>query len=1057
MANVALPAQILAANPNISAQVSANAGTGKTHVLTQRVLRLLLAEVQPSRIVCLTYTRTAAAEMSERISSRLQKWAVIDDAELAEELANLTGEKVEPEQMRLARQLFAGVLNAMPPPRIQTIHSFCQEVLKKFPLEAGITPYFSVIDDVTSKELIAEAKQRIVHKQDDESLVAALEFIAGNTSESWFNDMLREVTGGRNKFRAYFSGESRIQGFVDSDAVRAKVADYDAELMRILVREWTNRQTKTHDKQLAQWNEFLDGGDADVLLSLFLTGKMEPRKSLLNKAGMDANPELEGLILREQERILQVLDNWRTAEMMNLSYAVQQVSEAFIRIYDELKAAKNVLDYEDLIFYTNKLLASSNSAAWILYKLDGGIDHILIDEAQDASPEQWQIIQQITTEFFAGDGAKEEGRSLFIVGDEKQSIYSFQGAQPQILREVSGQYGKACIEGGKEWHKIPLSMSFRSLPTVLNFVDAVFNQPVIKQVDTFADEIAHDAHREGEGLVELWPLFEAEEYEAVGSWELPVKSYKAISHEVDLAEAIVKRIAGWLRSGRKLKAKDRAIEAGDIVILLRNRGKLANILVRKLKEAGIPVAGSDRLKLTEHIAIQDLVALAEFCLYPLDDLSLASLLKSPVFGMSEDDLFELAHGRGRGSLVDALEKNSKFNAVLSKLKALQELCAEVSPYEFYDYLLNNMGARAEFLKRMGEEVNDPLDEFLDLLLQYENNHSRSLQNFLQWFKTSDYEIKRDMEARGSEVRVMTAHAAKGLQAPIVFLPDTTSDISSSKNTSKLCWHEGKFFALQRSSMACEFLKTLIEQKKAAEYEEYLRLLYVALTRAEDELYICGKIGRGNDAKPESWYGVLQERMRVVGAQEDGVWRFGDAAFDFSTPTKSESEVRADLPEFLAEKVEVEASPTPKKRFAGEGFAAISRGIKIHKFFEHYDASRAGIAEALAQQYLRESDLVAEVLAVIAQPEFAEVFAKGSIAEASILTEEGIARLDRLVVQDGVAMIIDFKTGARNGASYGAQMKKYADAVQKIYPDKQVVTKILWTNELELEAVRLDKG
>ena len=852
-------AQILAANPQISAQVSANAGTGKTHVLTQRVLRLLLAQVKPSRIVCLTYTRTAAAEMSERISSTLQKWAIISDAELVAELEKLTNSAPSDEDLRLARELFAGVLNAMPPPRIQTIHSFCQEILKRFPLEAGLTPYFSVIDDVTAKELLAEAKQRIIHNQERHELVAAIEYIAAYINETWFNEMLAEVISSRNKFRKFLVQGERFEKFIDADVIYQSLADYNADLLRILVREWTENSTSTHDKLLAQWNVFLSSQDIDDFLPLFLTQEKEPKKSVANSAVMKANPELGELIAREQTRIAGVLDAWRNASTHNLSYAVQVVAEAFIEVYDNLKRAKNVLDYEDLIFYTNQLFAQSDSAAWILYKLDGGIDHILIDEAQDASPEQWDILQYITAEFFSGEGGEHDNRTMFIVGDEKQSIYSFQGAQPQKLRQVAGEYGAACVEAQKEWHTIPLSMSFRSLPAVLEFIDNVFNIDTVRQAASGAQElISHAAFRaaEGRGLVELWPLFEKPEYPEQKNWTLPIESYKSISNEVDLAEKIAKTIKKWLSEGRVLKSTGKPVEAGDIIILLRSRGKLADILVRKLKENFIPVAGADRLKLTEHIAIQDLLALAEFCLFPLDDLSLAAALKSPIFGVSEELLFEIAYARGEKNIAEII--TNKYPDLAQKLAALHERFSQSSPYEFYNHLLNNMNMRQAFLQRLGEEVNDPLDEFLDLLLEFERGHSRSMQNFLQWFKTSEYEIKRDMEARASEVRVMTIHAAKGLQAPIVFLPDTSSAVTRARKP-KIYWGEGKFFALQNMAAASEFLQALIEDDKRADAEEYLRLLYVALTRAADEIYIAGM--KGSKKIPEGcWYEILARQI-----------------------------------------------------------------------------------------------------------------------------------------------------------------------------------------------------
>ncbi|MBY0406867.1 MAG: UvrD-helicase domain-containing protein, partial [Rickettsiales bacterium] len=723
---------------------------------------------------------------------------------------------------------------------------------------------------------------------------------------------------------------------------------------------------------LATWLETFQSPENYVAAFLSpSTGK--PYASISNKGTLTEGQlsvlmDEKARVLRYHAEACALATATRTGHMLVLA-------ETLLALYTQLKHTRALLDYEDLIISATALLKKENVIGWILYKLDGGIDHLLVDEAQDTSPEQWEIINALTEEFFAGQGRSDQDRSIFVVGDEKQSIFSFQGADPRELGKAQKRFSARIEAAGKRAHTVQLQNSYRSTPEVLRVVDAVFQNPFAATGLTYTNaELAHIPTRTTiPGLVEIWPPFLREKEEAEDAPKTPPE-------HIRLARAIAAEIRGWLDQGLMLESKGRAVEPGDIMILVRKRAPLVDPLVRALKKRGVPVSGQDRMKLEENLAVQDMLALGQCLLLPDDDLSLAALLKSPIFALSEAELFALAHARGKTSLWQRLQAMQSHSETTQRahdlLTDLRTRADFIPPFELFSYALENTRARARILGRMGEEYAEPLDEFLNLALQYERTHTPSLQGFIHWITSSESEIRRDMEQAQGCVRILTAHASKGLEAPIVILPDM---VRASPNKDLFLWHRDENTRLpfwpESSKGEDSFCANLRQLRKADDMAEYRRLLYVALTRARDRLYICGAAS-AKQVSEESWYALARAGLEKLGVPftmpgslfvGEGL-RVGAAPGTGPKSTPAPSTAPVPLPHFayLSQAAPVEPVPTQPltpSRLAGEEPAAASplsartlyaRGTFIHRLLQYLpqvpENARAAFATRLAVGY-----------------------------------------------------------------------------------------------------------
>jgi len=1099
-----------AADPRRSAWVSANAGSGKTYTLANRVTRLLLDGAKSERILCLTYTKSAAAEMQGRLFDQLGSWAMLPDHELAAHIEKIGGGVRDEENLRKARRLFAQALETPGGLKIQTIHSFCQYLLARFPLEAGIPPGFRVLDDQTAHELIAGARARVLEQagSGDARLSAAVAHLVTQASESRLQQILDAALGNdRRKLERFFAGlpdedggfaraVRKAHGAGERDTPERIAAEFCAEMkaeeaqLRAIVR-WLSGGKKTDVARAETFSRAIEMNFTAETFALFsdafLTAKGELYATLATKDLAAAAPALFEYLTDMAQRVVAAAERRRAAHAASLAEAALTLADAVRRIYATEKRLRGVLDYDDLIGETLKLLQRREAAAWMLYKLDGGLDHILIDEAQDTSPEQWEIVRALTEEFFAGESARDSAkppRTVFAVGDEKQSIFSFQGADP-VQFDVNRRHF-ALHAKGETFVDMQLTTSRRSAPEVLTFVDTVFADPAAREgLTSGGAEIAHTAHRsEAKGRVEFWPAIKPADTPDTDPWR-PVDVAPETSPVRRLAEQIASQIKSWTDGRTRLPGHEKPIRPGDIMILMPRREPFASEIIRQLKEHGVPVAGADRIRLNEQIAVMDLIALGRFALLPEDDLNLAALLRSPLLEISEEELFALSAHR-EGSLWRELSNRHSetlaFAFAHEFLADMQRLADFVPPHEFYAQALTARGMRSRLLARLGPEANDVIDEFVSLSLSYEALNSPSLEGFLHWVERGDTQIKRDMERGRDEVRVMTVHGAKGLEADIVILPDTTTlPDSPGKRGNLLYTEDGIVFPLAdgKAPQAVKAAKAAVE---ADALKEHRRLLYVALTRAKDQLYICGFENK-KGVSAGSWYELMQKAAQSIGAAvargDETLHVIGDADMEAATIEAPTQPLSLSLPDWArkppteeiealrllrpSDAVDLEEQVLPP--LTGRKALRFRRGLLVHTMLARLPSVAPEKRRDIAHSFLaargvvpEEADaLAAETLAVIEHPDFAAAFTSDARAEVAIvaeLPELGArinGRIDRLAVTDGEVLAVDFKTNRPPPARaedvapvYVAQMALYRAALVKVFRGKRIACALVWT-------------
>ncbi len=1096
-----------AADPKRSAWVSANAGTGKTYTLANRVTRLLLDGAKPERILCLTYTKAAASEMAGRLFAQLGEWAMLDDEALAKRTADIGAPELDAEGLRNARRLFALALETPGGLKILTIHSFCQQVLARFPLEAGVPPSFRVLDDQTARDLGSEARTRVLERagRGQLDLANAVAEIVAHADETKLEAVFESVLGSdRRKFERLLDRHGRDMTEV-SAAVRAlhgigpdesfdTIAGAFCAAMRAeesRLREivgWLGKGTRSDIETATALARAIESGAFDDFTRTFLTLTGSARARLATKGLIAGNEALFADLEKAAARVVAAEQRCRSARAATLAEASLVLAEALHSEYAAAKRRHGVLDYDDLILETLRLLEARDAAAWVLFKLDGGLDHILIDEGQDTSPEQWRIVQRLAEEFFAGYGAREEpARTIFVVGDEKQSIFSFQGADPAQFDVQHAHFARRAGVNADAFVSVQLSTSRRSAPEILQFVDEVFADDSTRLGVTSGNApITHSAHRaEAKGRVELWPTVKPSEIPEPDLWLRPVDVPSPTSPVVQLASDIADHIRAWTDGLTCLPGHKNPISPGDIMVLMPRREPLASELIRQLKQRDIPVAGADRIKLKDQIAVMDLIALGHFALLPEDDLNLAVVLRSPLIGFSDETLLALSVARP-GTLWHELEKRQgelpAFQTAHGFLAACLSRADFSPPFEFYAHALGAENMRRRLLARLGVEANDAIDEFLSLALGFETLNTPSMESFLHWLERGDAEVKRDMERGRDEVRVMTVHGAKGLEADIVVLPDTTSaPVAPGRRGVLLYTDEGVFFPLP-SARAPE----VVEKAKAKIAEEALRehrrLLYVALTRPRDRLHIGGFEGK-RGVKPGSWYPLMERAAQRIGiplTRANGTgYVIGGADEEKATATASLQRPVA-LPSWIDRPPGEEperprlirpsqaASADEPAGFAPAGNTArFERGLLIHALLARLPDLASERRREAARRFLERhningplaANMIEETMALLEHPDFAEVFspnARGEVAIVADLPELGkdarvSGRLDRLAVESDRVLAVDFKTNRPAPERvedvpqlYLTQMALYRAALGKIFPGRRIACALVWT-------------
>ncbi len=1175
-----------AADPGVSAWVGASAGSGKTKVLIDRMLRLLVAGAEPHRILALTFTNTAAAEMANRLQSKLAEWAVMPRAKLASVLEkDLLRRAAEPEELELAQALFARVLEAPGGMKIQTIHSFCQSLLGRFPVESCTPPRFRLLDDRGRAELLNTELTEIIldaYQDPDGALGKAVTNLTERLQDTSFRKAMLQAANQRARlFRLTKDGVGAILAElgekigVDLDATR------EALIVRAIGPEalaksgfrsvWEVLRTakgKDMVHAMQALTPLLDG-------SLALEEAWELAQAQLTKKGdkdirthhfpikgdAAAFPDEIDKLRDFQHGIKAAADALRAQELYEANEAFLTVLTELLTRFERAKLERSLLDFDDLIERAGRLLA--DGALWVHYKLDQGLDHILVDEAQDTNPAQWKVIQGLADLFFdAAPEGFERPRSLFVVGDEKQSIFSFQQADPRKFSEMRQYFKARALASGHDFRDLSLDVSFRSVPAILQTVNQVFDAPEAFRgvIDANASSWPqHQAARAGEpGKVVIWPAFEKEAKpkapakgvgEAVADkaagWQLPLKPVAEVSRASALARSLAQQIfywcydpkgnddpdcyltlkksvpaekapaekapAGKTPAGKTPAGKAierRRITPGDILVLVRKRNDFVADLNAQLKGLGVTqIAGRDRMKLAQQLAVHDLLSLARFLVLPDDDLNFAGLLKSPLVELSEEQLFHLAAGRGKKSLWEAMARKPD----LAQARAFLEAClarADAQPlYELYVWVLGQHQGRARLLRRLGLDAEDAIDEFLNLALDYDAQHPPSLQGFLKWMEGDDVEVKRDMEAGDGKLRIMTVHGSKGLQAPIVVLP--LVETKAPKGEPWLFDAEKMPLWLQNKDMAESYAKGLKEQQKQDQEEESRRLLYVALTRASDRLLICGA-----DTKGKGWYELVAARMQTMLSSGQaapavearlpeppqvfeplappldtpvisGGAPAPSAHLADSTPDKASNgskEGQDPLPAWLSGPLPEEPQPprplkpseqeAPRSffRLAGDAQAAVERGIQVHRLLQYLPelpaSDRAPAMAAYLAKQTRLDDgerqrIAQDVERVLASPELGFVFAPGSRAEVPLSGQVGkdliTGRIDRLHIAADRLVIADYKTGApppdgRPPRAYAQQLQQYTAVLRQIYPGRAVEAYLVWTRSAAIMAV-----
>ena len=1132
-------AQQDAADPKISAFVSANAGSGKTRVLTSRVARLLLQNTAPSKILCITFTKAAAAEMGDRLFKLLGKWALADDDQLNEELNALEGatRQRDAEDLASARKLFARALETPGGLKIQTIHSFCESVLKRFPLEAGVAPGFQVLEESAATALANQSIDQVARaaaagQGDNQSAFDVLtKWIAPTRlktlifevsfSKRTHYEKLANAAGGWDALAAKIDTLLGISSTASSDdIVRSMLAYQSAETLKqwsqILISAGGNAQKRGDTlKNIIRAHD--DNTRWQVLTDTFLTndGAAYADRSITPKSLATKHPDLAAAITQMKHLIADAYNKLKVIDIARATKALLLLGHTATATYTKSKSRRAALDFDDLISHARLLLSAPATTQWVMYKLDQGIEHILLDEAQDTGPDAWSVIEALLAEFFPVASARQTEKTFFAVGDQKQSIYSFQGADALLFDAKQQDLGTE-IARTSDFLNVPLNLSFRTTKPVLEFVDALFtDESVIKNVSN-EKPLIHGVFRDGHaGCVELWPLAPRSDTENANLWDAPLDTISDQNPIAMLAAEVARKIKSWINGGEILESKGRPISAGDIMILLQSRSALYHEVIKALARERVTVAGPDKMQLLDDQGVLDLVSIAQTLLLPSDDLSLAETLKTPLFGLDDDALFDLAYNRGDQTLWAALQSSAKTSTghqnIVETIKAARKVAQNHGPFSLFNWLLDTgtPSGREKFIQRLTFSCLEPINEFLQQAHHFETNHPRSLQGFLHNILQAGGTVSRDADQSSDAVRVMTVHKAKGLESPIVFMLDAGRTPNTNQVGPILKMHGDTEMNLPvlvpNTTLAIEKTTAAKEDEVALRHDEYRRLLYVAATRAEDRLYICG-VGTKKTDKQLSWYQLAQaafDRLDENVLVGPGLWddHIKRLSCDQTAPVKqtaaekqaknyplpslfrtkapTEKAPRRLSPSHLADNIEHGLSADQQARAYAPGLPtkALRRGTILHRLLEilpeisperRDDAAMTLLANLASDVSPAERGLWAkEALETLNHPDFAEAFGPNSLAEVPIAGQPKTARrgiiisgqIDRLVITEQAVIAIDYKTNrpppktdAATPIAYLAQMAAYRALLQEIYPERAVKCAILWTYEARLMAL-----
>ena len=1117
--NSATRAQITASDARFSSWLTANAGSGKTKVLIDRVARLLLDGVQPEQILCLTYTKSAAAEMKNRLFDRLGKWAMLADQELNFSLLEMGIQtQLGIEELKKARTLFARAIEAPGGLKIQTIHAFCSSLLRKFPLEAGISPQFGELTERGQRDLYLKVLEIL---SADEATEESFEHFSKIANVSNWEETVSKIVSKRNIFAKNKSRAEIYEAFSVSSEVSIEddiSSHFQNGTMSFLkkisgcLQQSNSKVDQKISKELSKISS-IDLTSLQLLEKIFLYSK-NSKAPFTAKLGKFSTKEMRNGLLAdyidEIDDFMVRLETFRNRRLSYLaaetSFSIHKFASVFLQVYTEQKNFKGLLDFDDLINIAVNLLTTSAVADWVLYRLDGGIDHILVDEAQDTSPSQWKVIETLAQELTSGQGIKENrSRTVFVVGDQKQSIYSFQGADPGQFDRVRDRFS-AKLEGAEKTLQVAsLDYSFRSSQTILALVDKIYEDA---RAEDFGWGRKHLAFKsELPGRIDLWPIIPKKLNPNLSKWEEPIELISDADHFVSLARLIAQEIKRMIDRDVQVPEQKtinkqptfRSVRAGDFLILVQRRSEIFHEIIRACKDANLPIAGADRLRLAGELAIKDICNFLSFIDNADDDFSLAAILKSPFFGWNEKSLFELAHSREEMTLWQALRNDPiKFAHELEVFEDLRSVADLVRPYELIERILILHNGRSLLIGRLGKEAEEGIDTLLTQAMDYESSEIPSLTGFLAWISDENIEVKRQFDSSVNQIRVMTVHGAKGLEAPIVILPEThdfKNEISDDiLFTDDLAFK--KFSSTERSDKTTEVYNSQ-KQKNSAERD---RLLYVALTRAEVWLIVAAAGNVSDDRK--SWYKKVEKGLINLDAKSEpfshghglryqhGKWLVGKCS---EKHLKKASKIK--LPQIFKENL---GTPVKFEKFINpsnlkgsksiqridkvtEGDGAKLFGTIVHLLLEKLPKSNSNDWQNIVPNLLKWAEIYVpeetqtraykQAENILKNPSFEFIFAPDVLAEvqfSTIVESVGgipiVGVIDRLVLSQDSALIIDFKTNQEVPSSIDEvplgilkQMGAYAASMQKVFPKKNIELGIIWTHSAELMKIDVNRA
>ncbi|MDC1229336.1 double-strand break repair helicase AddA [Octadecabacter sp.] len=1090
--------QIEAADPTRSTWLSANAGSGKTRVLTDRVARLLLDGTKPENVLCLTYTKAAASEMQNRLFKRLGEWAMMPADELRDQLVDMGATAiVDGAYLANARKLFAAAIETPGGLKIQTIHSFCAGILRRFPLEAEVSPQFKEMEDRAAAMLRQDVLDDMATSQAD--IVA--QFAKYYTSAD-ITQFLAAITGRRAAFLTKKSDDDLARAFgvpagtTRIDAIDVAFVGGEDGLADDLADacKGTSKTYETFAADLKALNlKSSDMGSLEGVFNLFLyaadkTSKSRNWPQSRHTKAVEAVAHIIDDIHAWMDRTADAHDYLCRINALEKTRALFAFATPFVTAYEAKKMERAALDFDDLISKAKALLEDPAVAQWVLFRLDGGVDHVLVDEAQDTSPDQWDIVRLLTQEFSTGVGANpDRARTVFVVGDKKQSIYSFQGADPEGFDRMKDHFAGELSKVEKTLQDSELLYSFRSSDAILQLVDQTFQGDM---ADGLGDRIKHIAFKgDMPGRVDVWPMIEPSEKPEEREWDDPLDLKGRTNNKVVLAQQIASEIKRMMND-ETLPVKvqgiwsRRKITPGDFLILVQGRGNgIFDEVIAACKSAELEIAGADRLKLGGELAVQDIAALLQFLALQDDDLSLAAALKSPLFGWSEKQLYDLAQPRKKRTTLWEVLRDSQHTDTLEILHDLRNRADFLRPYDLINRLLIRHGGRERLLARLGHEAEDGIDALLSQALGYEQSDVPSLTGFLSWLQTEDITIKRQMDSASDRIRVMTIHGAKGLEAPIVILPDTTKRKREVRGD--LLASDAHVFWKPKSDVMPQSLRDVQDDMLDAQDRERRRLLYVAMTRAENWLIVAAA---GDDAKNEgSWHTTILDAMSDLDSFDHSapfgpIKRFNRWDWDAgplttvtqTTPRPTPSVTLADtLPDLVEKPTTLSPSDLggakilPDETHIDASDLALAWGRMVHLLLEvlpqidpenwHITASDLIKNQPDAGLIPNQDELISETIKTLTAPDLAWVWQSGlvevpiSATLPSLNNQRIFGIIDRLIVTDTDVIAIDYKTNRavpetadETPDGLVRQLGAYRDGLRQIYPTHRIRTLLLWT-------------